>query len=450
MSDDPKRPDPAARRAADERDVFGEDANDDPLAAAGERTATVPPPHPGGEPEDEQPRESQPETLADPSAPWVGAEEQWRKSLTGDLPVDDKLTAADSVPPDEPLDSVVPPPADDDTQTHGKPSIMPAPTGKGYRTALQVVVPILAVLLIGALALAFDQWDENEHLRVTNEQIAYRLDARERQVTRLRDAYERRIGQLGEDIALYAADNDPISQARADQLREELTLAQTGMAIASEEPAEEPLEEAEEGPTDPAEEAEDEKDEEPSSRDRKRDRGEGDEPAEKAGDDEVEDNPYGVADDPYGGSAAPAPAAPAPKPAPKPAGGGRDELDDLLAGGVTGDAVSRTEKARKAGQRGGDQPAAGGGLPEQPTKDEVRRAMTGVAGNIRRCGRGAGGKILLKITVSGPSGRVMRAEVAGSDHRGDEIGLCAMRMVRRARFPRFRRNSLVIKYPFDL
>ncbi len=68
---------------------------------------------------------------------------------------------------------------------------------------------------------------------------------------------------------------------------------------------------------------------------------------------------------------------------------------------------------------------------------------------MKRCAGGTTGRIELKISVSGATGRVTNAQPVGA-FAGTSVGICAARAVRLARFPKFSQPNLVIKYPFDL
>ncbi|MBW2278829.1 MAG: hypothetical protein JRF63_15155 [Deltaproteobacteria bacterium] len=75
--------------------------------------------------------------------------------------------------------------------------------------------------------------------------------------------------------------------------------------------------------------------------------------------------------------------------------------------------------------------------------------MNAVAGSVRACGQGAGGSIKMNVTIAGATGRVKSASAMGG-HAGTPVGLCAARAVRRAKFPKFSKPSLNVKYPFKL
>ncbi|MBW2276226.1 MAG: hypothetical protein JRF63_01970 [Deltaproteobacteria bacterium] len=75
--------------------------------------------------------------------------------------------------------------------------------------------------------------------------------------------------------------------------------------------------------------------------------------------------------------------------------------------------------------------------------------MNAVAGSVRACGQGAGGSIKMNVTIAGATGRVKSATAMGG-HAGTPVGLCAARAVRRAKFPKFSKPSLNVKYPFKL
>ena len=113
-------------------------------------------------------------------------------------------------------------------------------------------------------------------------------------------------------------------------------------------------------------------------------------------------------------------------------GGGASELDALLGG-------SAAPKKKK--------PSGGGGAPASLSKSQVMAGMKAVAGAVKACGKGAGGKVTVQATIT-PGGRIASARALGS-HAGTPVGKCVERAVRRARFPKSQKK-LKVKYPFRL
>ncbi len=121
----------------------------------------------------------------------------------------------------------------------------------------------------------------------------------------------------------------------------------------------------------------------------------------------------------------------------KASGSASSELDDLLGGS----AAPVKKKKNKAAAGGG------GGSSGKLSRSQVQAGMRKVAGAVRRCGQGEGGRVVVKVVIS-PTGRVKSAEALGA-HAGTPVGRCAERAVFRARFDRSA-GSLTVKHPFAL
>lgn len=84
------------------------------------------------------------------------------------------------------------------------------------------------------------------------------------------------------------------------------------------------------------------------------------------------------------------------------------------------------------------------------TRETVRTVMDGIAPAVIKCGNGMEqGKIVLRVTVSGATGRVRDAEAAYAPYVNTPVGFCAARAVRLAKFPQFSESEITIKYPFE-
>jgi len=148
---------------------------------------------------------------------------------------------------------------------------------------------------------------------------------------------------------------------------------------------------------------------------------------------------------------------------------GRDDADDR--GGASSSASASSGSSRSGSRRGNDiddllNGALGGGskrsggggqaaaapaenLPETPSREQVARALRSVEGAVRSCGQGQSGVAMTQVTVDGSSGRVTNARVQGQ-FAGTPEGSCIARAVRRARFPRFKRPSFQVTFPYRL
>ena len=97
-----------------------------------------------------------------------------------------------------------------------------------------------------------------------------------------------------------------------------------------------------------------------------------------------------------------------------------------------------------------DEPAIKSAIPELPSKSDVRDAMTEIKPMIKSCRIDASGKLVLKMIVSGASGKIISSEVVDEKFRGTSTGRCAVRAAQKARLPIFQKKKLTIKYPFNI
>lgn len=132
----------------------------------------------------------------------------------------------------------------------------------------------------------------------------------------------------------------------------------------------------------------------------------------------------------------------------------QSEIEALLGIQPSREAPTREAEAAGQGATGGASalplPDASPQLPQMPGRDEVQSAMQSVAARVSNCGSGQSGKMIVKITISGATGQVISAQVVDDVYQGTEAGMCAAREIRRVRLPRFQKESLVIRYPFEL
>ncbi len=132
----------------------------------------------------------------------------------------------------------------------------------------------------------------------------------------------------------------------------------------------------------------------------------------------------------------------------------QSEIEALLGIKPSRESPAPEVKASGQGALGGVSalplPDASPQLPQMPGRDEVQSAMQSVAARVSNCGTGQSGKLIAKITISGATGQVVSAQVVDDVYQGTEAGMCAAREIRRVRLPRFQKESLVIRYPFEL
>ncbi len=82
-------------------------------------------------------------------------------------------------------------------------------------------------------------------------------------------------------------------------------------------------------------------------------------------------------------------------------------------------------------------------------REAVVSAMDTVTPRVIACGNGRSGKIVMRIVVSGSSGRVTDAAAAYAPYVDTPVGDCVARAVKKAQFPRFKESEMTIKYPFE-
>ncbi len=127
-------------------------------------------------------------------------------------------------------------------------------------------------------------------------------------------------------------------------------------------------------------------------------------------------------------------------PAPKKSSGGSD-IDSLLAQAAGGG----TKAPQKSSGSSSDD-----SLPETPTAASVLNALKAVQGDVRACGNGQHGVAKTAIGVNGNTGRVTSAKVVSGPFVGTPVAGCIERAVRKASFPRFKRTSFSLDFPFTI
>jgi hypothetical protein len=88
-----------------------------------------------------------------------------------------------------------------------------------------------------------------------------------------------------------------------------------------------------------------------------------------------------------------------------------------------------------------------GGLPAQPSREQVMATMRAAMPALARCTGGRRGVVEVQLTVRG-SGKVTYALVQGS-FAGTPQGSCLARALRDVRFPEFGESSLRLSYPLQ-
>lgn len=89
-------------------------------------------------------------------------------------------------------------------------------------------------------------------------------------------------------------------------------------------------------------------------------------------------------------------------------------------------------------------------LPMTPTRKSVRKVLGSMTSAVKRCGGEPYQRLVVEVTVVGATGRVVKAKTIDANHAGTPVGACAAKAVKLARFPKFQKDKVVIKFPFDL
>ena len=89
-------------------------------------------------------------------------------------------------------------------------------------------------------------------------------------------------------------------------------------------------------------------------------------------------------------------------------------------------------------------------LPIVPSRVSVKAAMQRVAPLVAKCRTNQSGQLILKVVISGATGQVVSSRVVDDTFGDTPSGICAMHAVKNAQFPKFQKENLVIRYPFQL
>ncbi len=85
-------------------------------------------------------------------------------------------------------------------------------------------------------------------------------------------------------------------------------------------------------------------------------------------------------------------------------------------------------------------------LPALPQRSEISRVMSSIRQPIQRCYdlNMVPGKVDVKLTVEGRSGRVLKSDISGESSTAN----CIRRLAESIRFPRFAKDQIAIHYPY--
>lgn len=390
--------------AAGGDDLFGDDVDPDKVLEA----------PPAGD--DEGRRDSRHEPLydADIKAPWEGSEERWLAgeaedtgSVRTETTEDQSRASSDriSMPDGVPATSIAPAPREMTT---------------GHRTTILALV-VMLLLMLGAGAWILDLRDEVSHQDRTIKALDDRLDSRLRQIAALRESSEARVKELEERIARHAGTDHPLALEWVSQMRRNLDQARRDVELADEEMLGEKLDEK-------ILEAKRQK----TDRENKL-------AMKVAGVDPTEEPP-------------PAGEEKGPPTTDEKEECETEDLDDLLSGAVGDKELDppKEPEEEKAEENTLPSPQPGADLPESPAREQVRASMSLIAPRVKACANGQTGRVLVRMTVQGATGRVSQAQVIDETFKGTAVGSCVSRAVRQAKFPKFATDKISIKYPFDL
>jgi hypothetical protein len=133
-------------------------------------------------------------------------------------------------------------------------------------------------------------------------------------------------------------------------------------------------------------------------------------------------------------------------------GDARRELDALRGGGEPEPEEHTPALASSVARRPAPEPPPGPArptLPETPARDDIIRTMAPFRARLESCAPEVSGTVTIRLVIVGATGEVREAEALG-EHAGTSQAECWESNLRGARFPRFTREQLEIRYPFEL
>jgi hypothetical protein len=90
------------------------------------------------------------------------------------------------------------------------------------------------------------------------------------------------------------------------------------------------------------------------------------------------------------------------------------------------------------------------GLPVSPTRDEVKKAMENIAPYVRNCKLDRSGRLLVELVVSGNTGKVISTEAVDAAFADSAIERCVSKVAKSVELPVFKKETITIRYPFNL
>jgi hypothetical protein len=124
-------------------------------------------------------------------------------------------------------------------------------------------------------------------------------------------------------------------------------------------------------------------------------------------------------------------------------------IEELIKSAVKGPKADHNGSG-KGGSTNSLPPEPSNVLPPRPEKSAVRAVLGSMAPAVRRCADEPYGRLVVELTVVGATGRVTKSRTIDSAHAGTAAGACAAKAVRLARFPKFAKDHVTIKFPYEL
>jgi hypothetical protein len=131
----------------------------------------------------------------------------------------------------------------------------------------------------------------------------------------------------------------------------------------------------------------------------------------------------------------------------KTAAGANGKIDSLIDQAVKGPDEDASKKKTETENALPDDTIE---LPLTPSRKSVRKVLGSMKPAVKRCGGEPYQRLIVEVTVSGATGRVVKARTIDATYAGTPVGVCAAQAVKLARFPKFQKDTMVIKYPYDL
>lgn len=89
-------------------------------------------------------------------------------------------------------------------------------------------------------------------------------------------------------------------------------------------------------------------------------------------------------------------------------------------------------------------------LPQTLPRGDVIATMQMLNGGVQECAPTFEGKVVVKIVITGETGDVDSASLVGGPLKGKPEAECITGVVQGAEFPRFKKKTMTIKYPYEL